>query len=1015
MMEINSLLEALEYSGRHWVTPDSADPRLVHHYRLAQKAGTEAGADAEVLGSYVYQTSLDDKLLPPRPAVFVARAGNEEQAREIHKRLWNLGECPFVLIVLPDVVRVYTGFNYSADDQKSTIVVDELADALRHFNAESIDTGRIWKEQAKYLGSDKRVDYRLLSNLKELSTLLKVQHGLSSAVAHALIGKYIYFCYLRDRGILGDEWLGEHDIRAQDVFGREATAQGFGRLAQALQTQFNGDIFPLPVDDDGSWREGDAVPTLARIFHGDSTDGQLALDFGVYDFSFIPVELLSSIYEQFLKEEGGGEDDGVVYTPEALADYVLAELEAVHPLELTHKVLDPCCGSGIFLVLAYRRLIERLWSEQNQRPSAQAMKQLLQENIFGIEKDREACDITAFSLLLTLMSHLEPPELQKNTEQFPALVGTNIFHSDFFDDACPIFQKEMRFDWVLGNPPWTSANEKNPDHQRALDWMREAAKVKREVGRRRLDEAFTWRAGDVLQPKGHAALLIMATSLFNSSSSDYRKGFFAAFHAKRVTNLSNFLRILFTGPQGKRAEAPATCLVYGKFLQQNQRESILHFGPFVANQAPLSTKGRNRNAWTITLYEGDIQQIDYQDAVDDAPCLWKTALWGGYQDRRALSRLKHILPRTLGEVADERGWLLCKGTDTKSLNSTSAAHLISVPELKNQRILETEHLTTRFALSEDALRVLGPENWFARKQDGFKSVGLIAAPHVVLTAEVAIYSDLDFVIPTPKIGIAAEHDGEYLKATTLYLNSSVARYAHFFHSALWGISIGTINQENVRTIPFTNLTTQHIKKLTATYDELAKREQDHLARHAPLQGPALDLQDEVDAAVAQALGIPDDISSVARDFFQVRYQLIKGKTGDSASKPPTKTQLEEYAEQLRLQVDDFARRHHCITIRAGREAIIATVEVTLEQSTLPVTVCDDLSSAGRDIMRQVREQHSQWAYVQRSVRIYDGPRVHIIKSARLLDWTRTQAIQDAGELIADVLEKTEPRHEPVAA
>jgi hypothetical protein len=62
------------------------------------------------------------------------------------------------------------------------------------------------------------------------------------------------------------------------------------------------------------------------------------------------------------------------------------------------------------------------------------------------------------------------------------------------------------------------------------------------------------------------------------------------------------------------------------------------------------------------------------------------------------------------------------------------------------------------------------------------------------------------------------------------------------------------------------------------------------------------------------------------------------------------------------------------------------------------------------ILQAVKEQHSQWAYVQRSVRIFDGPYVHIIKPARLLDWTRTQAIQDAADLISEVLSRTEPQY-----
>ena len=314
-MDLNVLLQALGYlrSERHWVTLEAADSRLAHHYRLAQRAGEEAGAGAKVIGSYVYQTSLNDKLLPPRPAVFVAYAANEEQAREIHKRFWNLGDCPFVLIVLPGTVRVYTGFNYHPDNLKQTIIAqapdslsDDLPNSLLPFHADAIDSGYIWQQQAKYLGSDTRVDHRLLTNLKKLSSLLQDKYGLAREVAHALIGKYIYFRYLRDRNILDDIWLDGHGIHPEDVFGREATAQGFESLAEELQTRFNGDIFPLPPND-GQWRTNDAIPFLARIFYGDTTEGQLALDFQIYDFSYIPVELLSSVYEQFLKDEGRGE------------------------------------------------------------------------------------------------------------------------------------------------------------------------------------------------------------------------------------------------------------------------------------------------------------------------------------------------------------------------------------------------------------------------------------------------------------------------------------------------------------------------------------------------------------------------------------------------------------------------------------------------------------------------------------------------------------------------------------
>src|SRR5260370_14948549 len=82
---------------------------------------------------------------------------------------------------------------------------------------------------------------------------------------------------------------------------------------------------------------------------------QLHLYFRAYDFAYIPIEILSEVYEQFIEDS---KKKGAVYTPEILADYLLSEINTVKPLNEETKILDPACGSGVFLVLAYRWLIE---------------------------------------------------------------------------------------------------------------------------------------------------------------------------------------------------------------------------------------------------------------------------------------------------------------------------------------------------------------------------------------------------------------------------------------------------------------------------------------------------------------------------------------------------------------------------------------------------------------------------------------------------------------------------------
>jgi len=56
-----------------------------------------------------------------------------------------------------------------------------------------------------------------------------------------------------------------------------------------------------------------------------------------------------------------------------------------------------------------------------------------------------------------------------------------------------------------------------------------------------------------------------------------------------------------------------------------------------------------------------------------------------------------------------------------------------------------------------------------------------------------------------------------------------------------------------------------------------------------------------------------------------------------------------------------------------------------------------------ELKGMLTEAQTQWVYVQRGLRIFDGPRIHIYKPPRLIDWTRTQALNDADDIIGEVL------------
>ena len=98
--------------------------------------------------------------------------------------------------------------------------------------------------------------------------------------------------------------------------------------------------------------------------------------------------------------------------------------------------MDPSCGSGIFLVESLRRIIEKYIVVENVKNTntesfRESLRNLVCDNIFGIDKDYDAIQVAIFSIYLTLLDYQKPADIEKF--KFPDLYGTNLIHSDAFD------------------------------------------------------------------------------------------------------------------------------------------------------------------------------------------------------------------------------------------------------------------------------------------------------------------------------------------------------------------------------------------------------------------------------------------------------------------------------------------------------------------------------------------------------------------------------------------------------
>lgn len=1075
MVTLNNLLSGLGYTNSaHYHKVD-----LNFNIRTAFSFGPIN--DKGIAGVYFFDSDSTSKDIrsKERPAVFIAQADTLDAAREIHRTLWNLGNAPFLIILLPNQVRIYTGFQYSqklVDDGlldsfqvENVKDIGQLLGLIKAFQSSSIDSGLIWKsEYYKRLDHEKRVDKKLLKNLEDLGKALD-NRNLPIDVCHSLIGKYVYLSYLKSRGILIESWITQKGINYDDVFSRNATVSALRKLVEELEEKFNGTIFPIDFEKEKDCLHDEHISLVASVFNGDEiinpesdTVRQLHLDFQAYDFSYIPVETLSAIYEQFIRSK---KEEGAIYTPEVLADFVLSEMEYIKPLERNMKVFDPACGSGVFLVLAYRRLIEKEISRllQGEKLKPQRLREILVNSIYGVERQTDACYVAEFSLILTLLHYIEPHDLESIKFKFPNLHNENIFNCDFFNtenkESTSFWQKIRQFDWITGNPPWIEINTKDAEDMEkekfAYKWISSGKNKKSyPIADYRIAEAFSWLVTELSSNDGIIGLLLPATSLFNEHSLKYRTSFFTKNDVIRITNFANLRDILF----GKHHSGvlPAMTMVYRKSKDIENKTPILHYGPFFVNQI----SHHNSKPWVIVINESEIKTISPYEAMSGDSSLWKLALWGTQRDKRTLDRIKHNFPMNLQEFCARKGWdgtLPQEGAQLRESNPNNEKWPeVILPE--GQRIFNTTEFGKirpgfRFSIpSKDILKKIEGKRYIRYGQKTFELT--TPPPHILISPSwqnYAIYSDENFIIPPRQLVISApkepEENADYLRALTIYLSSSLVAYYVFFHAPQWGIwsQRGHVITSQLRYIPTPEIKLKQAKQLSELHKEIVAKEQSikdfiYETYHKTLQFNQSDLidvfeayrnlqkqerqkvddfaknlqkqfQNQIDNAVLKVFNIPIDIMQIADEFINRRLLLDVPSERENIVKEPTGEDLLVYAHQLRDELDSFVmgEAHHRINMIRSKELIECVIEITSEKSVIPIDPQSikmgsiNINDLFSELNKSLREEINPWVYVQRGLRLFDGPRVHIYKTPRFIDWTSTQALNDAADIIGDTV------------
>lgn len=1023
-MILEDVLVALQYTGSpNYLSGDALrhDPNFGHILRKAQVA-------CELQGVYTLRGSAYDAHQSDVPVIYVCRANSEQQAREIHRSVWNQNVVPFLVVVSPRWVRLYPGFRYEASEDlnaaaiRATDDLRQVATALAPLRAGAVDSGDLWKQWGAQVSPESRVDWQLLDNLRTLDDRIFDSGVKDRGLSHAMIGKFVYLRYLRQRNILSDVKLGEWGISYDDALGQDVRINCFVELVRRLDEWLNGSVFPLSqakIHEFGSER----LRKVASVFSGGSADCQLPL-FDIYDFSLIPVETLSVIYEQFLHatrhptEKSEGAARGAYYTPVPLVNFILDRLDARKPLRPGMRVLDPACGSGAFLVQSYRKLIERRLAEVERHLRPAELGRILTKHIFGIDIDEDACQIAELSLTLTLLEYVHPPDLTTTNFKLPPLHDENIFCADTFaeDDESKKLTKRKPFDWVIGNPPWKDLNPKRLDgaDKPALDWMGRN-RTDRPVGGNQLAEAFAWRAGDFVAPDGVIGLLLPAMTLFKYESRPFRSAFLKENQLWSVANFANLAEVLFAG----RARLPAAAFFYSRRPEQlslvETGEVVEVYSPFLATQPVAQGRDRKRvTVWNLIVDACDLRELNYSEVLNGSPQPWKLAMWGSPTDKRTLTRAERRF-RTLGALEEEGILFASQGLELRSVDQAKRERTerhselagfftLSVEPLKNQRYL--------FRFPEDLLHRVSAHEMNVRRGRFETPFRVCQPPHVIVGASrnFTVYTEDPIIVPARQIGVVSPSaDKKLLKALALYLNSDFVAYHQFLTTTQAGIqkTVNTLTAFRGLPIPFGN-GDGTLAEWESLYSRIAKQTegQDHFKRR--------DLIAELNDLTFNSLRLGSRARSAIDDLLHVRLSLNQGKIGKDAIRAPSAEELNSYAATLRNELDAFVGENsgarHRVDVLYGGGSGMTIIEIVSEAAgRLPVRVMkatDEAARAFAEARTHLVEKRAQWLYFRRNLRQYDSheDKTYILKPLQRLQWTQTQAMQDAGDLIAESIQ-----------
>lgn len=925
-------------------------------------------------------------------------------ARVLHKA-WNYRKVLLLMVCGEFEVRVYNCYTkplYFSSEKKINLDkallcsaayddVERIRMVADCFSKLAIDNGTVWNTDnsfVKKIELKNRVDAYLVCCLNDTTEMLS-KMGLTNDVIHALLLRSLFILFLEDKGSAKEAGLYERIMpTANSYFDVLESKTATYALFKEVNIHFNGNITPIVEGEIESVCE-EHLKVIRKCFYDGDLSGQEKLfgDWRLFKFDVIQIQLLSEIYEHFLMQSKKKER-GQYYTPANLVDLILSEKMPIAEDTPIKPVLDPTCGSGIFLVNSFKRIV-KIWRLQHKggNPDFNTLKQLLLDNIYGIEIDETAVKVAAFSLYLALIDELDPKTLWiEDDYQLPYLIhsdgndnkhqGWNLWCMDAIVPSEDFKLPEIGL--LVGNPPFGTKiesqsiknylNEQKFAHEMVLAFMHLATK---------------------LCPRGEISL-VCNFKIFTNTNGKYQKfreWLMKETYVEKIYNFSIFRNAVenYGGSLFATAVAPVAVVYYTLTLPKRPSDVLAYWAP--------KTYVKSNVVDGIVIDNADLKFLPRILCSDPQTNIWKLGMWGNSNVHRLLQRLSY-LPSLKQAFEEEDGWIVGKGLNCDS----------SHPDIQPAYLVNLDAIDSFYT----------EKQWVKANRKFYRKPkeGLFNTPYVLLK-EMARSTGMvcclyDGIALSTTSTFVFNHPDENTKIIlTAFLNSKLANSLLFWTSSTWGIERDRLQKDEILALPSPfHVLSEDVKcrllDLVARITELKK---------FPLKQEDTFLVDEINELFYEAFAMTPEERILVEDAMKFDMDLFYKERNSEALKRAFTTEVTQYAEMLGKELNTFMDGQISVSIKVYEANVGDALRMVVlkfgEDATISTVKVENLHSMLRTLKRGLISRKSYQLYVQKVLKYYDGDTITLVKPNSKRYWTRTQAMDDAAVILSDILNMKE--------